>query len=65
MLKLKQITEEDMKVLFEYPLQRIAEDENIMARLDAEGFENLYALLRKREFNTNYKRRGSGRSRAL
>jgi hypothetical protein len=36
--KLKQITAEDMKLLFEYPLRRISEDERIMAQLAPEGF---------------------------
>ena len=33
LLKLKQIASEDLKLLFEYPLQRIADDQQIMARL--------------------------------
>ena len=40
----------DLTLLFQYPLQKIAEDEKIMARLEPEGFENLDALLRTNTF---------------
>lgn len=50
LLKLKQITQKDLNLLFQYPLQRIAADDMIMARLHPEGFENLYELLCKRGF---------------
>jgi hypothetical protein len=51
LLKLKQITSEDLKLLFEYPLQRIADDQQIMARLSQEGYEHLHALLRGTSFS--------------
>ena len=46
LLKLKQITSADLKLLFEYPLRRIADDQQIMAKLSLEGYEHLHALLR-------------------
>ena len=50
LLKLKQITIEDLMLLFEYPLRRIAGDEQIMARLGQEGYEHLLGLLRDASF---------------
>jgi hypothetical protein len=47
LLKLKQITEEDLNLLFQYPLQNIAADEKIMATLHSEGFEYLHAFMCK------------------
>jgi hypothetical protein len=46
LVELKQITSEDLKLLFEYPLRRIADDEQIMARLSEQSDEHLDALLR-------------------
>jgi hypothetical protein len=46
LLKLKQITSEDLKLLFDYPLRRVAKDEQIMARPAEEGYEFLNLLLR-------------------
>jgi hypothetical protein len=46
--KLKQIRERDLKLLLQYPIERIAADEEIMDCLDREGFEHLDALLRER-----------------
>ena len=42
---LKQIKEEDLKLLFDYPLRRIIDDGQIMDRLEQEGFEQLHKLL--------------------
>ena len=44
--KLKQITDDDLKLLFEYPLQRIKENRRISGRLAGEGYEQLDLLLR-------------------
>lgn len=41
LVELKQITSEDLKLLFEYPLRRIAGDEQIMARLSEQSYEHL------------------------
>ena len=46
LLELKQITRDDLDLLFDYPLRRIREDERIMAQLGPEGFEHLNAYLR-------------------
>jgi hypothetical protein len=52
LVELKQITNEDLKLLFEYPLRRIAIDERIMAKLGEQSYEHLAALLRGAYFST-------------
>ena len=44
--KLKQIEDDDLKLLFEYPIQRIKENARIMGRLEGQGYEQLGLLLR-------------------
>ena len=51
LVELKQIRMADLKLLFEYPLERIADDEQIMARLSQESYEHLYILLRGPSFS--------------
>jgi hypothetical protein len=53
LLKLKQITSEDLKLLFEHPLQRTADGQQIMAKLSQEGYEHLHALLRDAGFGSH------------
>jgi hypothetical protein len=51
LVELKQIRMANLELLFEYPLQRIADDEQIMARLSQEGYEHLHVLLRGPSFS--------------
>ena len=51
LVELKQIRMADLKLLFEYPLERIADDEQIMASLSQEGYEHLHVLLQGPSFS--------------
>jgi hypothetical protein len=51
--ELKQITSEDLELLFEYPLRRIAKDEQIMAKLGEQSYEHLDSLLRGARFSSH------------
>jgi hypothetical protein len=46
--ELNQLTERDVRLLFQYPLERIVADEEVLRAVDGQGFESLGRLLHDR-----------------
>lgn len=42
---LGQIRDQDVKLLFDYPLQRIVEDDTLIGQIQSQGYEHLERLL--------------------